>query len=40
MTRGFIDPIFSSGVFLSMTAYLVSDALHEQLTNKLVRIGQ
>ena len=32
--RGFIDPIFSSGVFLSMkTAYLVSDAVHHQLTN-------
>jgi flavin-dependent dehydrogenase len=32
--RGFIDPIFSSGVFLSMkTAYLVSDALHHRLTN-------
>jgi flavin-dependent dehydrogenase len=30
--RGFIDPIFSSGVFLSMkTAHLVSAALHEQL---------
>jgi len=34
--RGFIDPIFSSGVFLSMkTAFLVSDAVHYQLTNKL-----
>ena len=32
--RGFIDPIFSSGVFLSVkTAYLVSAAVHEQLTN-------
>ena len=32
--RGFIDPIFSSGVFLSMkTAYLISDALHKQLEN-------
>ncbi|MGH2727173.1 MAG: NAD(P)/FAD-dependent oxidoreductase [Actinomycetota bacterium] len=30
--RGFIDPIFSSGVFLSMkTAHLVSAALHKQL---------
>ena len=29
--RGFIDPIFSSGVFLSMnTARLVTDALHEK----------
>jgi hypothetical protein len=34
--REFIDPIFSSGVFLSIkTACLVSDALHHQLTNKL-----
>jgi flavin-dependent dehydrogenase len=34
--RGFIDPIFSSGVFLSMkTAYLVADAVHLQLTNEL-----
>jgi len=33
--RGFIDPIFSSGVFLSMkSAYLVSDAVHHQLTTK------
>jgi flavin-dependent dehydrogenase len=32
--RGFIDPIFSSGVFLSMkTAYLVSDAIQEQLSD-------
>jgi hypothetical protein len=32
--RGFIDPIFSSGVFLSMkTAYLVSDAVQQQLAN-------
>jgi hypothetical protein len=31
--RGFIDPIFSSGVFLSIkTAYLVTDALMTQLT--------
>jgi hypothetical protein len=30
--RGFIDPIFSSGVFLSIkTANLVSDAVHRQL---------
>jgi flavin-dependent dehydrogenase len=30
--RGFIDPIFSSGVFLSMkTAYLVSDAVETRL---------
>jgi flavin-dependent dehydrogenase len=34
--RGFIDPIFSSGVFLSMkSAYLVSDAVRHQLTNKM-----
>jgi flavin-dependent dehydrogenase len=34
--RGFIDPIFSSGIFLSMkTAYLVSDAVHHQLTHRL-----
>jgi flavin-dependent dehydrogenase len=33
--RGFIDPIFSSGVFLSIkTAYLVSDALHDKLESK------
>jgi len=32
--RGFIDPIFSSGVFLSMkTAFLVSAALHDKLAN-------
>jgi len=31
--RGFIDPIFSSGVFLSMkSAFLVSNALHQQLS--------
>lgn len=31
--RGFIDPIFSSGVFLSMkTSYLVSEAIDLQLT--------
>lgn len=31
--RGFIDPIFSSGVFLSMkSAYLVAPAVHQQLT--------
>jgi flavin-dependent dehydrogenase len=31
--RGFIDPIFSSGVFLSIkTSYLVSAAIHKQLT--------
>src|SRR5438876_9336064 len=36
--RGFIDPIFSSGVFLSMkTAYLVSAALHEQLEHGFER---
>lgn len=30
--RGFIDPIFSSGVFLSIkTAFLVTDAIHDQL---------
>jgi flavin-dependent dehydrogenase len=34
--RGFIDPIFSSGVFLSMkTAYLVAPAIHKQLTQGL-----
>jgi flavin-dependent dehydrogenase len=32
--RGFIDPIFSSGVFLSVkTAHLVSAAVHEKLRN-------
>src|SRR5207245_5184849 len=32
--RGFIDPIFSSGVFLSIkTSYLVSAAIHKQLTD-------
>ena len=32
--RGFIDPIFSSGVFLSIkTSYLVSAAIHKQLNN-------
>jgi flavin-dependent dehydrogenase len=32
--RGFIDPIFSSGVFLSIkTSYLVSAAIHKRLTN-------
>jgi flavin-dependent dehydrogenase len=35
--RGFIDPIFSSGVFLSIkTAYLVSDALRAQLAGEPV----
>src|SRR5947209_13610837 len=34
--RGFIDPIFSSGVFLSIkTSYLVSAAIHKQLTEGL-----
>jgi flavin-dependent dehydrogenase len=34
--RGFIDPIFSSGVFLSIkTAFLVSGAIHKQLTEGL-----
>lgn len=34
--RGFIDPIFSSGVFLSMrTAFLVTPAIHAQLTQSL-----
>jgi flavin-dependent dehydrogenase len=34
--RGFIDPIFSSGVFLSMkTAYLVADALHRELAGEI-----
>jgi flavin-dependent dehydrogenase len=32
--RGFIDPIFSSGVFLAInTARMVTDALHEKLSN-------
>jgi flavin-dependent dehydrogenase len=32
--RGFIDPIFSSGVFLSIkTAFLVTDAIHDQLVS-------
>jgi hypothetical protein len=34
--RGFVDPIFSSGVFLAMkSAYLVADAVKHQLTTKL-----
>src|SRR5713101_3524909 len=34
--RGFIDPIFSSGVFLSIkTSFLVSAAIHKQLTEGL-----
>jgi hypothetical protein len=34
--RGFIDPIFSSGVFLSMkTAFLVAPAVHRQLTEPI-----
>jgi flavin-dependent dehydrogenase len=34
--RGFIDPIFSSGVFLSIkSAFLVSDALHQQLAGSV-----
>jgi len=34
--RGFIDPIFSSGVFLSMkSAFLVSDAINKILVGKL-----
>src|SRR5947208_12062764 len=34
--RGFIDPIFSSGVFLSIkTSFLVCAALHKQLTEGL-----
>jgi len=34
--RGFIDPIFSSGVFLSIkTSYLVAAAIHKQLTEGL-----
>jgi hypothetical protein len=33
--RGFIDPIFSSGVFLSIkTSFLVADAVHEKLAGK------
>lgn len=33
--RGFIDPIFSSGVFLSMkSAFLVAPAIHAQLTGE------
>jgi flavin-dependent dehydrogenase len=36
--RGFIDPIFSSGVFLSIkTAYLVSNSVHMQLTEGVDR---
>ena len=38
--RGFIDPIFSSGVFLSMkTAHLVSAAVHKQLNGEEGPIG-
>ncbi len=38
--RGFIDPIFSSGVFLSMkTAHLVSAAVHNQLTTDVGPMG-
>ena len=38
--RGFIDPIFSSGVFLSMkTAHLVSAAVHKQLTTDVGPMG-
>jgi flavin-dependent dehydrogenase len=34
--RGFVDPIFSSGVFLSIkTAYLVSNAINHQFKNNL-----
>src|SRR5204863_7282983 len=34
--RGFSDPIFSSGVFLSIkTSFLVSAAIHKQLTEGL-----
>jgi flavin-dependent dehydrogenase len=34
--RGFIDPIFSSGIFLSMkSAHLVAPAVHKQLTEGL-----
>ena len=34
--RGFIDPIFSSGVFLSLkTAFLVSDAVYEKLSGNV-----
>jgi flavin-dependent dehydrogenase len=39
--RGFVDPIFSSGVFLSMkTAFLVSDAVHYQLTNPSISTNE
>ncbi len=38
--RGFIDPIFSSGVFLSIkTAHLVSAALHKQLVGEEEPMG-
>jgi flavin-dependent dehydrogenase len=34
--RGFIDPIFSSGIFLSIkTSHLVAAAVHEKLSKKL-----
>lgn len=37
--RGFIDPIFSSGVFLSIkTSYLVAEAVHEKLSGNLTGI--
>jgi flavin-dependent dehydrogenase len=37
--RGFIDPIFSSGVFLSIkSAYLVVEALHKKLSTRTVEV--
>jgi flavin-dependent dehydrogenase len=37
--RGFIDPIFSSGVFLSMkSAFLVADALNQILVQKITGV--
>jgi flavin-dependent dehydrogenase len=37
--RGFIDPIFSSGVFLSIkSAYLMTEALHKKLSNNTVAV--
>ena len=39
--RGFIDPIFSSGVFLSMnTARLVTNALHEKITQNQTGVNE
>lgn len=39
--RGFIDPIFSSGVFLSMnTARLVTNALHEKFSRSIPGVNE